>query len=293
MRTLSIIGRHYESPIRHMRSLQMPSLLDKSERLRALRAQAAFHGRQHAFDRSMRKLLREDGRRIPDAILAALYANWGDPLTQNDEVYLRSCLAEAAVAEGAILQCGTSLMTLLLGTVCDRADSESKHVWCLEHDEHWANVMRSWLTEYRIQKAHMISARAEMFEGYAWYGINTDRLAKKYSLVICEGARATPSGVIGAIKQIDARLAKNFVILARNISKPGELKFLAAWAKAKGASFALVDKSAGFVKLSLQSRTRKTAAPQTASKAGSQNPRPPAAALKAKPSEPNGVSNPA
>ena len=278
-----------------MRSLRMPNLLDKSESLRALRAQAAFHGRQHGFDRSMRKLLREDGRRIPDAIVAALYANWGDPLTQNDEVYLRSCLAEAAVAEGAILQCGTSLMTLLLGTVCDRADNKSKHVWCLEHDEHWANVMRSWLTEYRIQKAHMISARAEMFEGYAWYGINTDRLAKKYSLVICDGARATPSGVIGAIKQIDAKLAKNFVILARNISKPGELKFLAAWAKAKGASFALVDKSAGFVKLSQQSLSRDTAAPQSAMKAKIKKSGPvkTAPAKTPKPDEHNGVSSPA
>ena len=274
----------------------MPNLLDKSESLRALRAQAAFHGRQHAFDRSMRKLLREDGRRIPDTIVANLYANWGDPLTQNDEVYLRSCLAEAAVAEGAILQCGTSLMTLLLGTVCDRADSKSKHLWCLEHDEHWANVIRSWLTEYRIQKAHMISARAEMFEGYAWYGVNTDRLAKKYSLVICDGARATPSGVIGAIKQIDSKLAKNFVILARSISKPGELKFLAAWAKARGASFALVDKSAGFVKLSQQALSRETAAPQTAGKAAQNKPRAaqdsPATDAK-KPGEHNGVSSPA
>jgi len=274
----------------------MPNLLDKSEGLQALRAQAAFHGRQHAFNQSMRKLLREDGRRIPDTIVASLYASWGDPLTQNDEVYLRSCLAEAAVAEGPILQCGSSLMTLLLGTVCDRADSKSKHVWCLEHDEHWANVIRSWLTEYRIQKAHMISARAEMFDGYAWYGVNTDRLAKKYSLVICEGARATPSGVIGAIKQIDSKLAENFVILARNISKPGELKFLAAWAKSKGASFALVDKSAGFVKLSQQALSRKTDAPSAAGKAAQKKPLPAAASAAPganKPGEHNGVSSPA
>ena len=159
-----------------MRALQMPKLLDQSERLQALRAKAAFHGRQHSFDQAMRKLLKSTDGRIADSIVADLYANWGDPLAPNVEVYLRSCLAEASAADGAILQCGTSLMTLLLGAICDREDSNTKRVWCLEHDEHWANMMRSWLTEYRISKAHLIHAPAETFTGFTWYGIDTDRL---------------------------------------------------------------------------------------------------------------------
>jgi len=235
-----------------MRALQMPKLLDQSERLQALRAKAAFHGRQHSFDQAMRKLLKSTDGRIADSIVADLYANWGDPLAPNVEVYLRSCLAEASAADGAILQCGTSLMTLLLGAICDREDSNTKRVWCLEHDEHWANMMRSWLTEYRISKAHLIHAPAETFTGFTWYGIDTDRLAKEYALVICDGARATPCGIIGTIKQIETRLAENFVILARNINKAGELKYLAGWASSRGASFAVVDQHEGFIKLSKQ-----------------------------------------
>jgi len=236
----------------------MPKLLNQSERLQALRAKVAFHGRQQSFDQAMRKLLKSTDGRIADSIVADLYANWGDPLAPNVEVYLRSCPAEASAADGAILQCGTSLMTLLLGAICDREDSNTKRVWCLEHDEHWANMMRSWLTEYRIRKAHLINAPAESFVGYTWYGIDTNRLAKKYALVICDGARATPRGAIGTIKQIESRLADNFAILARNISKASELKYLAGWAKNRGASFAVVDRREGFVKLSQQSITHAT-----------------------------------
>lgn len=241
-----------------MRALQMPKLLVKSESLQALRAKAAFHSRQHSFDQAMRKMLKHRDGRVADSIVADLYAHWGDPLSQNDEVYVRSCLAEATAADGAILQCGTGLMTLLLGAVCDREDNKAKHVWCLENDEHWANMMRSWLTEYRIRKAHLINAPAESFVGYTWYGIDTNRLAKKYALVICDGARATPRGAIGTIKQIESRLADNFAILARNISKASELKYLAGWAKNRGASFAVVDRREGFVKLSQQSITHAT-----------------------------------
>ena len=55
-----------------MRALQMPKLLDQSERLQALRAKAAFHGRQHSFDQAMRKLLKSTDGRIADSIVADL-----------------------------------------------------------------------------------------------------------------------------------------------------------------------------------------------------------------------------
>jgi hypothetical protein len=64
--------------------------------MRALRVQAAVFERYRGFDRCMRKLAVAEGEAIPFTAVAELFAHWGDPLSQSDESYLRSCLAEAA-----------------------------------------------------------------------------------------------------------------------------------------------------------------------------------------------------
>lgn len=216
---------------------------------RALRAQAALFERVRGFDRSMRKLLGAADEPPPLAAVAELYAHWGDPPTQGTENFLRSCLAEAGRAEGPIVQCGASLLTLVLGGLCDNGE-KTRQLWCLEHDSHWANVMRSWITQYRIGSAHVITSRARMFDGYVWYGVDTQRLAKGISLILCEGARTTPQGIIGALNRLDGRLGTEFTVLARGVSRGDDLRELKTWAELQRASCVVVDRQEGFVKLS-------------------------------------------
>ena len=227
------------------------SFLAENRTVQTLRAQVAFHSRQHGFDRCM-KLILDPDRQISGSQIAELHAHWGDPLSPADEQFLRSCLAEAASASGGILLAGANLLTLILGGLCAKPSSAASQVWCLEHDRHWANLTRSWLTEYRISTAHVIHSPARLFGDYVWYGVDTGRLAKAYQLVICDGARATPKGVVGAVDRLASRLDQRFTILARNVKETSALRGLNDWAKDQNAKFAVIDKQAGFIKLSRQ-----------------------------------------
>ena len=159
-------------------------------------------------------------------------------------------LAEANAAEGPILLAGASLLTLILGALCDKTPIQGKQVWCLENDRHWANLIRSWLTEYRVNGAHVIQSQPKLFDDFVWYAVDTGRLAKTYRLIICDGARSTPKGVIGCVQRLGDRFDSRFTLLAKNVKDASVLRELNAWAKAHNAKFALIDKQEGFIKIS-------------------------------------------
>jgi hypothetical protein len=232
------------------------SFLSENKTVQLIRDRVAFHSRQHGFDRSMQRILAAN-QAIPGSLIAELYAHWGDPLSASDEAFLRSCIAELDTATGPVLLCGASLMTLILGTLCDAYQSDSqrddqeksKQVWCLEQDRHWANLIRSWLVEYRISSAHIIQSQPRFHEGYIWYSVDTGRLANSYQLILCDGARATPRGIIGTLKCMEGRLDERFTMLARNVKENADLRTLNGWAKSHQAKFVVIDKQEGFVKL--------------------------------------------
>ncbi len=232
--------------------MQLAIPLNAYKGMRALREQAALFERYRGFDRCMRRLHFEPDQPVDLGLVAELYAHWGDPLSQGAEHYLRSCLAEAGRAQGAVVQCGSSLLTLVLGSLCDASEQPGKQLWCLEHDPHWASTIRSWLTQYRIGAAHVIASRAHLFDGYVWYAVDATHLADKVSLVLCDGARATPTGIIGALARLGTRLAPDCTLLARRVVRSEDLKHLNDWARSHGASCVLVDRQEGFVKLSLR-----------------------------------------
>ena len=109
------------------------SFLSENRTVQTIRARVAFHSRQHGFDKRMQQLLSSDAAFSTNE-LSELYAFWGDPLGPSDEQFLRSALAEANAAEGPILLSGASLLTLILGALCDKAPTpgKDKQVWCLE-----------------------------------------------------------------------------------------------------------------------------------------------------------------
>jgi hypothetical protein len=231
------------------------SLLADNSAMRTIRARLAFHTRQHGFDRAARQLA--SGADIADTerLAAQLFAHWGDPLQPADERFLRSVLAEARAADGAILQCGSTLSTLILGVICDQHEQPKKRLWSLEADPHWANIMRSWLTEYQINSAHVIHSPPRLFKNYVWYSLDPERLAKAYHLVVCDGNRASVKGGVATVHRISDRLAKRFVILIRNLGSAADMKALAAWAKTRDATCVLIDKAEGFVKIASRAVT--------------------------------------
>jgi hypothetical protein len=152
----------------------------------------------------------------------------------------------------------------LLGALCAASGNKDKQLWCLEHDGHWASLIRSWITQYEITASHVIAARAELFGPYVWYAIDPTRLAPRFSLVLCEGARATPRGVLGTLEKLADRLAPNAVILTRKVGKATDLKALTQWAEIHDAACAVVDKREGFIKISCRGGRADLVAPKLA-----------------------------
>lgn len=250
------------------------SFLAENKTMQTIRARVAFHSRQHGFDKCMQQITNST-QPINAAQIADLYAFWGDPLSAADEQFLRSCLAEVEMANGPIMLAGASLMTLILGALCDRDPAKAKQIWCLENDRHWANLIRSWLTEYRVNGAHVIQSQARLFDDSAWYAVDTGRLAKSYRLIICDGGRSTPKGAIGAIRRLGDRFDSRFTLLARNVKDTAVLRELNGWAKDNDATFALIDKQEGFIKLTRQVASSSEGAPVARMPAASPKPRPP------------------
>lgn len=238
------------------------SFLSENKTMQTIRARVAFHSRQHGFDKCMQQITNAE-QPINASLLAELYAFWGDPLSATDEQFLRSALAEAEAADGPILLAGASLMTLILGALCDREPAKAKQVWCLENDRHWANLIRSWLTEYRVNGAHVIQSQTRLFDDSVWYAVDTGRLAKTYKLIICDGGRSTPKGAIGTVRRLSDRFDARFTLLARNVKDTTVLRELNGWAKDNDATFALIDKQQGFIKLTRHAEQAPKASDQT------------------------------
>jgi len=229
--------------------MQMARVLGGRDGARSLRARKDFFTRQYQLDRAMRRALETRRDSVPGSLVAELYAHWGDPLSQGAENFLRSCLAATTACRGDVLQCGASLATLLLGAACARTDGAPRHLWCLEHDGHWANVIRSWLTQYGVTNAHVIVAPARLFDNYTWYGMDTTRLPATFGLALCDGARATPRGVVGLAERMADKLTPDCVVLARNVVRTADQDYLNRWAATRGAGCVLVDRGEGFVKI--------------------------------------------
>ena len=228
-------------------------------KVQSLRANAAAYKRQLKLDRAMRRALTATTPIALDRATAGIIDAWGDPSLSIDDPYLRTLMKEVDRASGVILQCGASLFTVLVGIACHKASKDgansaagakqsgAKHLWTLEHNAHWANVIRTWLNQYEISNTHVITAQVEMFGDYVWYVI--DRLPDNISLLLCEGSNALPTGLRGALEQIPSRLGKRAVILARNVKRPSDLKHAHSWAKSLGAPIVVAGKDMPFVKI--------------------------------------------
>jgi hypothetical protein len=178
-----------------------------------------------------------------------VFAHWGDPLSQAGESYVSSCVSHTKTTSGHILQCGAGLMTLLMGIVCAQRDGKAHHIWCLTDDRHWANVIRSWLTQYGVSNAHVIVSRPRMYDNFVWYEMDPARLPDGFTLALCDGGRACVDGAAGLLERMGTRLGEERVILARHVTAHADQTFLQRWAADRGLHCTVVDKATGFLKI--------------------------------------------
>ena len=221
-------------------------------RIQLLRARFDVLFRHYQFDATVRRMLESKDDATILRLLPELYALWGTPLSPSTQSFLQSCIAHTKTCSGHVLQCGSSLDTLVLGIVCARQTDKPTH-------QQRANLIRTRLTDYGITSVHVIVARPQMFADHVWYKVDASQLPKNFSLAVCEGGHSTPRGAVGLIAKMQDQLNDDSVILAQHVREAKDHEFLTQWAIERNSKCVLVDRTEGFFKIS-SATTKSTAA---------------------------------
>ena len=188
---------------------------------------------------------------LPDAVLAEICETWGDTSLTAADGYLKALLVEAQKAHGYILQCGADLTTLLLAIQVER---RGVRLWTIESNPHAANAMRSWLNQYELASAHIITAPADLTDEGVGYAIDAARLPGPLSLVLCEASNAHPGSARRLLPCIADKLHDSAVALVRNVRRRSDFDYLAEWSRDNQASFVVKGKADPFAKIAMRNK---------------------------------------
>jgi hypothetical protein len=163
--------------------------------------------------RSAQHLHRRRRDELGRATISALHAAWGNPEFIATVSYLEAAAARAVELKGAVLECGSGLSTLLLGTL---AESNGFSVWTLEHDREWYETVAAFLQRHRVRNVHLCYAPLRDYgDGISWYDVHAVELPEVFSLVVCDGPPnwKTPGGRYGVVVAMRERFSKEWNIL--------------------------------------------------------------------------------
>jgi hypothetical protein len=197
--------------------------------LRKLHRRMVFARAFHAFQLDPLKACRADHSRV----FNRLVYGWGNEQWSALEEYLRECIGAAYRCKGAILECGSGLSTLMVGSVA--AQRGLRYV-ALEHSALWADRVRSRLRRFRLEPAIVCDAPLKDFGDFSWYDTASLLLPEQWSLIICDGPPAnTKGGRAGLLPIMREQIHANTTILLDDGERDGELAIAKDWAKALGA----------------------------------------------------------
>jgi hypothetical protein len=195
------------------------------------------HGWRLGADARLRDLLaacRPPPRPAPET-LAELAECWPSDWAAGPG-YLAAALAELDATDGPVLECGSGLSTLVLGTATAPSGRE---VWVLEHDPYWFGLVDGCCA--RLGLDHVRRWRAPLVDvGDAdWYDLDRvrDRLPPRFGLVCCDGP---PGSTRGGRRGLQAALRERLgraVLVLDDAHRPGERAWVASLA-ATGAQVA-------------------------------------------------------
>lgn len=147
-----------------------------------------------------------------------------------------------------VLLSSASLMALILGAIS--SGDKSRTVWCLEESPHWANVVRSWVKRYGIKGTYVISAPPVVKSGMVCFRMDAKHLPKNIGLVLCDTPTASAGSALSTLLTVGPHLSDEFTAFARNVKTDSDGPLIKRWATRHGATFVMVNKRDGFIKIS-------------------------------------------
>lgn len=214
--------------------------------------------RDHCLGRAVRRLRRfpaHTSLRAQD--LDDLLYGWNNPWSVQEEVML-ALWSSAWECEGAILECGSGLSTLLLAIVAER---RGLPFVSLEHDATWHEHLQRTMRRLGLGHVQLELAPLTSYDGFDWYRV-PDALPEGFGLVVCDGPPGdTLGGRYGLLPAIGTRLTPDCVILMDDAARPGERGVLERWMHEHATSHRIEGSAKPFAVVSVGERPASRGAP--------------------------------
>ena len=191
-------------------------------------------------------------------VLRDLIRGWGNEIWSAADEYLAACVQQALVTEGPILECGSGLSTLLVGTV---AAKRGLPHWALEHMPEWAAHVQLRLRQCALRSVRVIAAPLKNYGEFSWYDAPLAAMPASFSMVICDGPPAiTPGGRYGLVPVMKSRLGPGCTLLLDDAHRQQERTIACHWKVELGAALTLCGAGRAYIRLTLPPTTQSSAA---------------------------------
>jgi len=211
--------------------------------------------REYVFRRAMAQFLDDPAAHAIEGspILRDLIYAWGNPSWSALDEFLVACIKHTlASREGAILECGSGLSTLLVGAV---AKMQGHRHWVLEHSPQWATKVKTYLRKYRLDSALLSPKPLKEYGEFCWYDVSARSMPNHISLVICDGPPAsTKGGRYGLLPVMSKHLNPGCLILLDDAGRESELAAAKRWQTEFGTSFRIFGSTKPYIEMTVHRR---------------------------------------
>lgn len=182
-------------------------------------------------------------------LLADLVYGWGNDGWSALQEYLAACIRHALAAKGPILECGSGLTTILIGTAAEKAGVD---LWSMEHLPDWGDRVGHALKRHGLDSVRLHVASLRDYAGYAWYDPPLKAMPNNFSLVICDGPPgSTWGGRYGLLPIMGNRLAPGCIILLDDAARPDEQAIAQRWQAEAGARYETLGSQKPYIRMQL------------------------------------------
>lgn len=205
--------------------------------------------RDFVFRRAMKAFSRAPDAcaRPGDSTLVDLVYGWGNQEFSAEDEYLAACIRYALQTDGAILECGSGLSTILIGVIAKR---RGKTHWALEHEAEWATRVQAVLRQYGLETV-LCKTTLKDYGPFSWYDVSTASMPA-FRLVICDGPPGdTKGGRFGLLPVMRERLEPGAIILLDDAGRPQEREIADRWQTELRGACELLGATKPYIKLTV------------------------------------------
>lgn len=179
---------------------------------------------QRTFSRALHQVLALPPGELPTGeMLMSLRAAWGNEGWSGSLDYLQEVSRRAATTTGPVLECGSGLTTILLGSLAGRRGIE---VWTLENLEEWQRYVSSILKRNHISGVSVCLSPLTQYRDFEWY-VLPPGMPEDFELVVCDGPGVSYASRYGLLPLLRQRLTAGALILVDDSSHMADL--IDAW----------------------------------------------------------------